>query len=321
MAIRNGSSAGTDPCARSVNICPPTASPSRGDRRRPGHLSTRTPARAPRSRLWIERRLSVSSRSSFSSSRRRPRTSSSCVAMCPSDWSRIRSRASGSSACAYSRRSSARAISASSSCRELLEREPEQVAQPNDLVYPLDVGLRCSSGACPASRSRRPEAGRSPRSSGSCAAWCRSARRPRRSAAARGSTALIAAWQLLDCRRSGRVHRARGVLTCFGRAAATNAPSTETAARHQSAVCMLAMNGSSWALEMWFASPEKTLNRTCFGTDEVTTASTKAIEITAPVFCTSTRAPAAIPRRLAGHRAHHRRRVGRVEHARARCRR
>ena len=60
---------------------------------------------------------------------------------------------------------------------------------------------------------------------------------------------------------------------------------------------MLAMNGFSCAFEMWFASPEKTLNRTFFGTDEVTTASTNAIEITAPVFCTSTRAPAAIPRR------------------------
>ena len=60
---------------------------------------------------------------------------------------------------------------------------------------------------------------------------------------------------------------------------------------------MLAMNGVSCALEMWLASPEKTLNRTFLGTDEVTTASTKAIEMTAPVFWTSTRAPAAMPRR------------------------
>ena len=42
---------------------------------------------------------------------------------------------------------------------------------------------------------------------------------------------------------------------------------------------------------------ENTPNSTCLGTDEVTTASTKAIDITAPVFCTSTRAPAAMPRR------------------------
>ena len=59
------------------------------------------------------------------------------------------------------------------------------------------------------------------------------------------------------------------------------------------------MNGTSWAFEMWLASPEKTANSTVFGTDEVTTASTNAIEITAPVFWTSTRAPAAIPRRWA----------------------
>src|SRR5262249_37809875 len=84
--------------------------------------------------------------------------------------------------------------------------------------------------------------------------------------------------------------------TCLGRAAATNAPSPEIPARHHSAVCMFVMNGSSWAVEMWLATPEKTLNRTFFGTDEVTTASTNAIEMTAPVFCTSTRAPAAIPR-------------------------
>ena len=37
-----------------------------------------------------------------------------------------------------------------------------------------------------------------------------------------------------------------------------------------------------------------------FGIEEVTTASTKAIESTAPVFCSSVRAPAAMPRRLAG---------------------
>ena len=43
--------------------------------------------------------------------------------------------------------------------------------------------------------------------------------------------------------------------------------------------------------------PEKTLNSTFLGTAAVTTAITNAIEITAPVFCTSTRAPAAMPRR------------------------
>ena len=46
--------------------------------------------------------------------------------------------------------------------------------------------------------------------------------------------------------------------------------------------------------------PEKILKRTSFGTAAVTTAITKAIEITAPVFCSITRAPAAMPRRCTG---------------------
>src|SRR5436305_2969695 len=88
-----------------------------------------------------------------------------------------------------------------------------------------------------------------------------------------------------------------GAALCAGRAAATTAPISEIPARHHRAVCMLAMNGISWLLEMWLASPENTLNRTVRGTDEVTTAITNAIEITAPVFWTSTRAAAAMPRR------------------------
>ena len=44
-------------------------------------------------------------------------------------------------------------------------------------------------------------------------------------------------------------------------------------------------------------TPEKILNSVSLGTDEVTMASTKAIEMTAPVFCSIVRAPAAIPRR------------------------
>ena len=63
---------------------------------------------------------------------------------------------------------------------------------------------------------------------------------------------------------------------------------------------MFAMNGTSCAFVMWLARPLNTANRTDFGTDEVTTASTNAIEITAPVFWTSTRAPAAMPRRCGG---------------------
>ena len=77
----------------------------------------------------------------------------------------------------------------------------------------------------------------------------------------------------------------------------TAAPTSEVAASTHRAVCMLWMNGSSWASLSPEASPEKILNSTSFGTDEVTMASTKAIERTAPVFCSIIRAPAAIPRR------------------------
>ena len=49
----------------------------------------------------------------------------------------------------------------------------------------------------------------------------------------------------------------------------------------------------------------------------MTTASTNAIDRTAPVFCSSVLAPAATPRRLAGHGAHHRGGVRAVEHPRA----
>ena len=42
------------------------------------------------------------------------------------------------------------------------------------------------------------------------------------------------------------------------------------------------------------------MNSTCLGTAAVTIASTNAIEITAPVFCSIVRAPAAMPRRCGG---------------------
>jgi hypothetical protein len=48
------------------------------------------------------------------------------------------------------------------------------------------------------------------------------------------------------------------------------------------------------------ARPEKTANRVVRGTAEVTIASTKAIDRTAPVFCSSVLAPAATPRLCAG---------------------
>ena len=48
------------------------------------------------------------------------------------------------------------------------------------------------------------------------------------------------------------------------------------------------------------ARPEKIWSSTSFGTAAVTIAITNAIERTAPVFCSIMRAPAAMPRRLAG---------------------
>ena len=91
-----------------------------------------------------------------------------------------------------------------------------------------------------------------------------------------------------------------GALSSLGRSSETPAPTTEVAASTQSAVCMLWMKGSSWALERPEARPEKIAKRTSFGNELVTIASTKAIEITAPVFCSIVRAPAAIPRRSTG---------------------
>ena len=109
----------------------------------------------------------------------------------------------------------------------------------------------------------------------------------------RSAVALIDA---TVCALTGLLGRGRQP-TSLGRAAEMKAPTIDTAHRHHSAVCMLEMKGESCSVEMWLASPENTLNSTCLGTAEVMTASTKAIEMTAPVFCTSTRAPAAMPRR------------------------
>src|SRR3954466_15676593 len=77
-------------------------------------------------------------------------------------------------------------------------------------------------------------------------------------------------------------------------------PTSEVAASTHSAVCMLWMNGSSRAVERPLATPEKMASSTSLGTAEVTIAITKAIEMTAPVFCSMVRAPAAMPRRQAG---------------------
>src|SRR3954447_3599624 len=88
--------------------------------------------------------------------------------------------------------------------------------------------------------------------------------------------------------------------TCDGRISETNAPSNDTAASTHSAVCMLWMNGASFWSERPLARPEKILKSTSLGIEFATTAMTNAIEMTAPVFCTMTRVPAAMPRRAGG---------------------
>jgi hypothetical protein len=60
---------------------------------------------------------------------------------------------------------------------------------------------------------------------------------------------------------------------------------------------MLWTKGARRASDRPEATPEKMLSSTSVGTAFVTTASTNAIDSTAPVFCSIIRAPAATPRR------------------------
>ena len=178
---------------------------------------------------------------------------------------------------------------------ELLERDAEQLAQPEQLAEPLDVLLAVGAVG----------AGLALLLGGEQPDLLVVADRPRRGPGELGDVAdPVAASR--SCRAPGPVagsstsaaRRSSG--RGAGRSSETPAPISEVAASTQSAVCMLWMNGSSCALERPEARPEKILKRTFFGTAAVTIASTKAIEITAPVFCSIVRAPAAIPRRLAG---------------------
>ena len=200
----------------------------------------------------------------------------------------------------HSSRSAARASSASSSSLSSSRQTPEQLLEAQRVAQALDVALAVGAVRAGLAAARRPGAARSPRSSGSSAASSRRAWRPRRCAARRGRRSAVA---LTTCcgpqqRDAGADERGRGqhpqrgvhVVDERARAARRRGPRR---------------------------APEKILNSTSFGTAAVTIASTKAIEITAPVFCSIVRAPAAIPRRFGGHGAHHRRGVGRVEHARA----
>ena len=244
--------------------------------------------------------------------------------MWPSACSSIALALAGSSVSWYSRRSSARAVSASSSCESWSSESPSRSRRRMISRTRSTSASRVDAVLALRAVARRPEQ----------ADLLVVADRPRGRA---GQLGDLADPQRLGCGRSSRspaVRRLRRRLPpagdarrldhgpsrpsrCDGRAAADRAPRSETPARHHSAVCMLTMNGVSCAFEMWSARPEKTANRTLLGTDEVTTASTNAIEITAPVFWTRIRAPAAMPRRCGANRAHHRGRVGGVEHPRA----
>src|SRR5205085_9899572 len=68
--------------------------------------------------------------------------------------------------------------------------------------------------------------------------------------------------------------------TWAGRSIDTTAPSRDTPVRVQRAVCMLAMKGSSCAVESPDVSPAKILKSTSFGTSAVTPAGTYAHEST-----------------------------------------
>src|SRR5205807_802251 len=135
--------------------------------------------------------------------------------------------------------------------RQLLQREAQQVAQADDLADAVHVSGRVPTVlALDAVNRAREHPDLLVVADG-----------PRRRA---GQLGDLADAQLLGRRghatastfgRAGSTGSARSALTCGGLAAATTAPSTETADRHHNARCMLPMNGSSWLLEMWFARP------------------------------------------------------------------
>ncbi len=177
-------------------------------------------------------------------------------------------------------------------------------------------------------------AGRSPRSSGSCAASCRRAARRRRCAGcarrpsrpvvrrARSSAhALAIAAERAGGSSSpapsrpgiiassttasshGSIRSASAVtLAWLGRSRQTHGAEQRRRRRAPTArrACC-AMNGASFAAREALARARRRSRRASLcGTAEVTIASTNAIDSTAPVFCSSVRAPAAMPRRCAG---------------------
>ena len=184
-----------------------------------------------------------------------------------------------------SRRSCARTSARASSAREqrlqLLQRDAEQVFQAHHLAQALDLG-RGVEAVLARRAARAPRAaGRSPRSSGSCAAWCRPGARRRRCAGVSGAErrAGAAASRSVTSRcliaRSGARRNARSAALVRMRLAASRvrraqqahagADAARCAASTHSATCMLAMNGASFSAERPLARPEKIANSVGFG--------------------------------------------------------
>ena len=181
---------------------------------------------------------------------------------------------------------------------ELLERDAEQRLEPQHLAEALDVGVvveavgaglargpsaqqadllvvadRARGGARAAGRPRR------------CAALARLIRRAQRRALCRAAglarSDSSGSWRGRRRRHARADQRGRG-----------EHPERDVHVVDERVELRLR--------EAAPVTPEKISNRTSFGTAAVTIASTNAIEITAPVFCSIVRAPAAIPRRSAG---------------------
>src|SRR3954453_15487397 len=183
---------------------------------------------------------------------------------------------------------------------KLVERKPEEILQPQHLLEGLHVSLPVRAMGAPRPPLR-------PRQEADLLVvadrpW-RRARKPGHLPDAKGVGDASGA-HAGSCAVAAAASRGRAATASAGvwrgRRSETPAPTKDVAASTQRAVCMLWMKGSSLALESPLASPEKIWNRTSLGTAAVTIAITKAIEITAPVFCSIVLAPAAMPRRFCG---------------------
>ncbi len=140
-------------------------------------------ARSPRSLRRTRLRVSQSSSLSLASSAARRSTSSSWRSMWPSASPSSSRRRSGSHVVAAQLRAHLGAGLLGGEQRlELLEGDPEEALQAHHLAQALDLVVACRRGAGRRVARGPRGAGRSPRSSGSCAAWCPRGGRRRRSA-------------------------------------------------------------------------------------------------------------------------------------------